>query len=121
MNKMDADVITFECCSNGGMDLQAISEHITAPKIGIGVVDHHTLQVEKPEDVAALIRQGLKHIAAERLIICSDCGMGREGMSRRHAFYKVVAIVRGTNIIRTEAGVPVAECLAAEERYILPA
>jgi len=28
--------------------------------------------------------------------------MGREGMSRRHAFYKMVAIVLGTNIVRKE-------------------
>jgi hypothetical protein len=26
--------------------------------------------------------------------------MGREGMSRRHAFYKAVSIVLGTNIVR---------------------
>jgi 5-methyltetrahydropteroyltriglutamate--homocysteine methyltransferase len=121
MNKMDADVITFECCSNGGMDLQPISECITEAKIGIGVVDHHTLQVERPEEVAALVRKALEYIPKERLVICSDCGMGRDGMSRRHAFYKVVAIVRGTNIVRAELGIPTAPCLAAEERYILPA
>ena len=26
--------------------------------------------------------------------------MGREGMSRRHAFYKVVSLVLGTNMVR---------------------
>ena len=36
----------------------------------------------------------------------SDCGFGREGMSRRIAFYKMVAIVRGTNIVRRELGLP---------------
>ena len=119
MNKLDADVITFECCSNGGMDLVAISERITEAKIGIGVVDHHTLQVESPGQVAALIRRAIKHIEPQRLILCSDCGMGREGMSRRHAFFKMVSIVRGTNIVRKELGVPEAACLAAEESYIL--
>ena len=29
--------------------------------------------------------RALKHIPAERLVISSDCGMGREGMGRRHA------------------------------------
>ena len=51
----------------------------------IGVIDHHTLQIERPDEVAALIREALKHIPPERLIISSDCGMGREGMGRRHA------------------------------------
>ena len=38
----------------------------------------------------------------ERLVICSDCGMGREGMRRRHAFYQMVAIVRGANTVCKE-------------------
>ena len=55
----------------------------------------------------------------ERLVISSDCGMGREGMSRRHAQYKMVAMVLGTNIVRKELGLPEAECLAADPRYSL--
>jgi 5-methyltetrahydropteroyltriglutamate--homocysteine methyltransferase len=45
--------------------------------------------------------------------------MGREGMSRRHATYKMVAMVLGTNIVRKELGLPEAECLAADPRYSL--
>jgi methionine synthase II (cobalamin-independent) len=45
--------------------------------------DHHTLQVERPDQVAALIREALKNIPPERLIVSSDCGMGREGTNRR--------------------------------------
>ena len=45
--------------------------------------------------------------------------MGREGMSRRHAFYKIVALVQGTNIVRRELGLPVADCLAADPRFSL--
>ena len=83
------------------------------------MIDHHTLQVEQPEQVAAQIRAALKHIPAERLMISTDCGMGREGMSRRHAFYKTVSLVLGTNIVRKEIGVPEAQVLAADERYSL--
>jgi 5-methyltetrahydropteroyltriglutamate--homocysteine methyltransferase len=118
-NQVDADVITFESVSSGGQDLAAIGQIITDKKIAIGVIDHHTLQVERPEEVAAHIRMALKHIPAERLVISSDCGMGREGMSRRHAFYKVVSLVLGTNIVRRELGLPEAECLAADDRYSL--
>ena len=118
-NKIDADVVTFEMSSSGGIDLEAIGKIITDKKISIGVIDHHTLQVEQPEQVAAQIRAALKHIPAERLMVSTDCGMGREGMSRRHAFYKAVAIVLGTNIVRKELGVPEARCLAADERYSL--
>ncbi|MFN0300934.1 MAG: hypothetical protein ACKVQU_11360, partial [Burkholderiales bacterium] len=77
------------------------------------------LQVERPDEVAEHIRQALKHIPAERLIITSDCGMGREGMSRRHSRYKMISLVLGTNIVRKELGLPLAECIAADERYSL--
>jgi 5-methyltetrahydropteroyltriglutamate--homocysteine methyltransferase len=116
LNQVDADVITFETRSSGTGDLAAIGEQIadTDKKIAIGVIDHHTLQVELPEEVAELGRVALEHIAPERLILCTDCGMGREGMSRRHAFYKIVALVLGANILRKELGLPEAECRAAD-------
>src|SRR5437588_6369216 len=86
LNQVDADVITFEMKSSNCADLEAVGQAITHMKVGIGVIDHHTLQVESPEEVATIVRQALKVIPAERLVLSSDCGMGREGMSRRHAF-----------------------------------
>jgi len=121
LNQVDADVITFETCSSGTGDLKAIGEIITDKKIAIGVIDHHTLQVERPDQVANLIREALKHIPAERLIISSDCGMGREGMSRRHASYKMVSMVQGTNEVRKELGLPLANCLAENQQFSLAA
>jgi 5-methyltetrahydropteroyltriglutamate--homocysteine methyltransferase len=118
-NKVDADVVTFEMSSSGGIDLEAIGKIITDKKISIGVIDHHVLQVETPEQVATQIRAALKHIPAERLKVSTDCGMGREGMSRRHAFYKAVAITLGTNIVRKELGVKEARVPAADDRYSL--
>ena len=101
------------------IDLDAIGATITEKKVAIGVIDHHTLQIERPEEIAENLRAALKSIPAERLIVCSDCGMGREGMSRRHARYKMVALVQGTNIVRKELGLPEAECRAADGRYSL--
>ena len=119
LNQLDVDVLTFECATSDGMDLELIGRHVTDKKIAIGVVDHRNLQVERPEQVAALIRKALKYIPAERLILSSDCGFGREGMSRRIAFFKMVSIVRGTNIVRKELGLPEAPSLAADPRFAL--
>jgi 5-methyltetrahydropteroyltriglutamate--homocysteine methyltransferase len=119
LNQVDADVITFETTSSGAQDLEAIGKQITTMKVGIGVIDHHTLQIENPDDVAALTRLALKHIPAERLVLSSDCGMGREGMSRRHALYKMVSLVRGVNMVRKELGIPEAECLMADPKLSL--
>ena len=87
-NKVDADVVTFESSASGGIDLEGIGKKITDKKVCIGVIDHHTLQVETPDQVADQVRAALKHIPAERLVISTDCGMGREGMSRRAPFQK---------------------------------
>ena len=63
-------------------------------------MDHHSLQVEHPVEIADHIREALNYIPTERLVISSDYGMGREGMSRRHARYKMVSLVLGTNIVQ---------------------
>jgi 5-methyltetrahydropteroyltriglutamate--homocysteine methyltransferase len=95
-----------------GQGLEAIGRIVTDKKVVIGVIDHHTLQIERPDQVADIVREALKHTSPERIVISSDCGMGREGMSRRHAQYKMVAMVLGTNIVRKEMGLPEAECLS---------
>jgi 5-methyltetrahydropteroyltriglutamate--homocysteine methyltransferase len=119
LNQLDADVITFECCSMPDDDLEAIGKQIEGKKLAVGVVDHHTLQVERPDQVAGRVRAALNHIGPERLVLSSDCGMGREGMSRRHAFHKMVSIVQGTNLVRRELGLPEADCRAADESLSL--
>jgi 5-methyltetrahydropteroyltriglutamate--homocysteine methyltransferase len=116
-DKLDVDVITFEAADNGGDEIESFAKGIDGTKkIAIGVISHRTLQVERPEEVAALIRKALKFMPPERLIVSTDCGFGRQGMSRLHAFYKVVSLVRGTNIVRRELGLPEADILAADPK-----
>jgi hypothetical protein len=55
---------------------------------------------------AALIRKALEYIPKEQLVISIDYGFGREGLSRRIAFYKCVVLVEGTNIVCRELGLP---------------
>jgi 5-methyltetrahydropteroyltriglutamate--homocysteine methyltransferase len=119
LNQVDADVITFEMVSSGATELDAVCKAIDTKKVVIGAIDHHTLQVESPDQVAALVRRALKLVPPERLILSSDCGMGREGMSRRHAFYKMVALVQGVNIVKKELGLPIAESRAADPAFSL--
>jgi 5-methyltetrahydropteroyltriglutamate--homocysteine methyltransferase len=115
--ELDADVVTLECASSGGRDLPLLGRHRTDKKIAIGVVSHTSTVVEPPEVVANLIRQALEHVPPERLIISTDCGFGREGLSRRIAFYKCVALVQGANIVRRELKLPEATIRAADPRY----
>ena len=119
-DRLDVDVITFETAENDGAELAEIGAAIGKDKkICIGVVRHRSLQVESAAEVAALIRKALRSIEPERLIVGSDCGFGRQGMSRVHAFYKMVAIVAGTNIVRGELGLPAAPVAAMDGRFTL--
>ena len=110
------DVLTIECASSDGQDLPLFKHIKTDKKIGIGVVNHCNTVVEPAEHVAALIRKALEYIPKEQLVISTDCGFGREGLSRRIAFYKCVALVEGTNIVRRELGLPEARVRAADPK-----
>jgi len=113
----NADVLTLECASTNGRDLPLLERHRTDKKIAIGVVNHSTAAVEPPEFVASLIRRALEYVPPERLVLSSDCGFGREGLSRRIAFYKCVAITLGANIVRRELKLPEIEIRAADPRW----
>jgi 5-methyltetrahydropteroyltriglutamate--homocysteine methyltransferase len=112
-----ADVLTLECASTNGRDLRLLGKFRTDKKIAIGVVNHSTAAVEPPEVVANLIRRALEYVPAERLILSTDCGFGREGLARRIAFYKSVAINLGANIVRRELKLPEVEIAAADPRW----
>ena len=120
IDRLDVDVVTFETAENGCEEIAEIGAAIGKDKkICIGVVRHRSLQVESPDEVAALIRKALKFVEPERLVLSSDCGFGRQGMTRTHAFYKMVAMVKGANIVRRELGLPEAQVGAADDRYAL--
>jgi len=120
LDQLDADVITIETADNDGAEIAEIAAAVSQDKkLCIGVVSHRTLQVELPDQVAALIRKALKHVRPERLVLSSDCGFGRQGMSRIHALYKMVAIASGANIVRRELGLPEATIAAADPRFAL--
>ena len=81
--QLKCDVLTIECASSDGQDLPLFKNIKTDKKIAIGVVNHCNTVVEPAEHVANLIRRALEFIPKERLIISTDCGFGREGLSRR--------------------------------------
>jgi 5-methyltetrahydropteroyltriglutamate--homocysteine methyltransferase len=114
--QLDADVITFECSSTQGKDLPLFAKYKSDKKIAIGVVSHTHTTVEPPDRVAGLIRKALEYIPAERLVITTDCGFGREGLSRRIAYYKLVSLVTGTNMVRRELGLPEARIRISDPR-----
>jgi 5-methyltetrahydropteroyltriglutamate--homocysteine methyltransferase len=74
------------------------------------MVSHRTLQADMAPVVAGRIRRALEVVPADKLILSSDCGFGRQGFNRTVAFYKATGIAQGRNIVLKELGV--------EERYV---
>jgi 5-methyltetrahydropteroyltriglutamate--homocysteine methyltransferase len=81
------------------LDLSVLSE-LTNKKIMLGVIDLGNPAIETAEEVADRVRTGLKHVAANRLILAPDCGM--KYLPRATAFGKLKALSEGARIARSE-------------------
>ena len=81
----------------------------------MGVVSHRTLQADTPPLVADRIRRALEHIPADKLVLSTDCGFGRQGLQRHVAFYKTTAIPQARNIVLEELGLEPRYVAAADE------
>jgi 5-methyltetrahydropteroyltriglutamate--homocysteine methyltransferase len=65
-----------------------------------GVLDLNDPAIETTQVVAARIREALRHVAPERLIVAPDCGM--KYLSRETAFGKLKAMAQAAAIVRRE-------------------
>jgi 5-methyltetrahydropteroyltriglutamate--homocysteine methyltransferase len=83
------------------LDLKVLQK-LPSKTIILGVIDLADAQVETPETVAARIREALKYVPAERIVVAPDCGM--KYLPREVAFGKMRAMVEGANIVRAEVG-----------------
>jgi 5-methyltetrahydropteroyltriglutamate--homocysteine methyltransferase len=66
----------------------------------LGVLDLGIPPIEPASVVADRIRNGLKHVPAQRLVVAPDCGM--KYMPRRIAFGKLRAMCDAAAAVRKE-------------------
>jgi 5-methyltetrahydropteroyltriglutamate--homocysteine methyltransferase len=94
----------------GGVSLESAASRVPVSLIELlgdkdillGAVDVATEAVETPEQVAAVIRQALRHVPAERLYPCTNCGM--VPLPRAVARGKLRALGAGAALVRRELG-----------------
>jgi 5-methyltetrahydropteroyltriglutamate--homocysteine methyltransferase len=112
LDRLKGDVWTIEAAENDFEEIALFDPYKNRlkKKIAVGVISHRTLQADFPDVVAGRIRRCLKHIPADKLVLSTDCGFGRQGFNRHLAFHKTAAIPMARNIILKELGV--------EERYV---
>ena len=97
-------------CQIGGVSLECANSRVPMGLIELlgdkdillGAVDVATDAVETPEQVAAVIRQALRHAPAGRVYPCTNCGM--VPLSREVAAGKLRALAAGAALVRAELG-----------------
>jgi 5-methyltetrahydropteroyltriglutamate--homocysteine methyltransferase len=93
-----ADQISIEC-AQPALDLGMLKD-LSNKTILLGVIDLGSPHIESAQEIAERIRNGLKHVSAERLIAAPDCGM--KYLPRDVAFGKLKAMADGAAIVRAE-------------------
>ncbi|MFC8004301.1 5-methyltetrahydropteroyltriglutamate--homocysteine S-methyltransferase [Streptomyces olivaceus] len=75
IDDLDADVISLEAARSHMQVARELAAHGYPREAGPGVYDIHSPRVPDAGEVAALLREGLKAIPAERLWVTPDCGL----------------------------------------------
>jgi len=68
----------------------------------VGVIDVASDAVESPEDVAAVIEEAMKHVAKDKIVASTNCGMAP--MRWDVAYAKLAALGRGAELARHRLG-----------------
>jgi 5-methyltetrahydropteroyltriglutamate--homocysteine methyltransferase len=83
------------------LDLAVLKEFATKTII-LGVLNLSDMQIESPESIAAKLREALRYVPPERLMIAPDCGM--KYLPRAVAYQKLRAMTLGTAIVKESIG-----------------
>ena len=82
-----------------GVD-HGVLRDLAGKTIMLGVLDLNDQLIEAAEAVAARIRNGLRFVAADKLVPAPDCGM--KYLTRDIAFGKLKSLADGARIVRQE-------------------
>src|SRR6266508_5997 len=90
-------------CANSRVPLSLIAM-LGDKDVLVGAIDVATERVETAEEVAAVIREAMKHVPPERLLPCTNCGM--VPLDREVARGKLRALGAGAALVRKDLGQP---------------
>ncbi len=96
LNESRLDQVSLEC-ANSKVPLSLLSL-LPDKALMVGAIDVASLQVETPERVAATIRDACRHVSAEQVHPCTNCGMAP--LPRDVAVGKLRALGAGAALAR---------------------
>jgi 5-methyltetrahydropteroyltriglutamate--homocysteine methyltransferase len=88
-------------CANSRVPIELLGL-LKGKDVLVGAIDVASETAETPEQVAAVIRAALKHVPAQQLYPCTNCGMAP--MAAGLAWKKVEALAKGAALVRREIG-----------------
>jgi 5-methyltetrahydropteroyltriglutamate--homocysteine methyltransferase len=88
-------------CRNSKVPMRLLSL-LEGKDILVGAIDVASDKVETAEEVAAVAAEALKHVARDRIRLCTNCGMAP--MRRDIAYAKLAALARGAELARKRGG-----------------
>jgi 5-methyltetrahydropteroyltriglutamate--homocysteine methyltransferase len=91
------DQLVLEFARKGPGDLRLFQQYAWDRRVGLGVIDVKTTDVESPDLVASRIRRALDVVPAERLVINPDCGLRH--LPAEVARAKLRAMVAGAALV----------------------
>jgi len=98
LEKSVVDLISIEV-AQPRLDLSVLAK-LPSKTMVVGVLDLEDANVETPEAVAARVREALKYLPPEQLMLAPDCGM--KYLPRETAFGKLQAMVQGVEMVRAD-------------------
>ena len=102
--ELPVDEIHLEMASREFSEIELIAEIANRGiDVAVGIIDVKSYYVETPSDVAERVRLCLKHAPADQLSFAPDCGLSQT--ARWAARQKLVNLVQGVSIVRTELGI----------------
>ena len=94
------DEIHVEMASREFSELPTIAEIAKRRDVAVGIIDVKSYYIETPEDIAARVRECLRHAPADRLAFAPDCGLSQT--ARWAAKRKLAAMVAGVELVRAK-------------------
>jgi 5-methyltetrahydropteroyltriglutamate--homocysteine methyltransferase len=86
-------------CANSRVPVELLGL-LAGKDVLVGAIDVATDRIESPEDVATTLRSALRHVPADRLYPCTNCGM--VPLAREIARGKLAALGAGAALVSAE-------------------
>ncbi|WP_329499211.1 5-methyltetrahydropteroyltriglutamate--homocysteine S-methyltransferase [Kitasatospora herbaricolor] len=102
IDELGADVISLEAARSHMRVAHELAEAGYPREVGPGVYDIHSPRVPSTVEAAALLREGLAAIPAERLWVNPDCGLKTRGWAETRA--SLDHLVEAARLVRAELG-----------------